>query len=52
VLEGRRQLLADERGGGRIEGAEVGVDLLPEAVEQLQDQSALNLELLRQLIDP
>jgi hypothetical protein len=52
VLEGGGELLPDECRRGHVEGAEIRVDLLSKAVEQLEDQSALNLELFRQLINP
>ena len=47
-----RKPFPNEARGQVVDRAEVGVDLLPETVEQLDDQSALNPEFLRELIDP
>jgi hypothetical protein len=51
-IEQGDHLLAHGVGGLRVERAEVGLDLLPEAVQELQDQGALHLELLGKLVNP
>jgi hypothetical protein len=46
------QPFANEARGHVVDRAEVRVNLFPETVEQLDDQSALNLEFFRELINP
>jgi hypothetical protein len=52
LLDGHAEPLAHERSRLPIQGAEVRLDLATHAVQELEDQSALNLELLRKLVNP
>jgi hypothetical protein len=48
----RGDSLAHELSGLGVEDAEIGPNVSPHAVEQLDDQSALNLQFLGELIHP
>jgi hypothetical protein len=51
-VDRRSNSLTHECCGVRVEDTEIGSNVSPHAVEQLDDQSALNLQFFGELIDP